>query len=251
MGVRALLGRLDSAAKAWLFPDDVLCLCCDAALGEDAQDGVCPACLRALEGLSRRQEESAEGTLPEGIGYVHAAFVYDAQARRLIHRLKFDSVRAAAAPLAQAMAMLPAGEEDVLVPVPTDRKRRRRRGFDQSVLLARHMGALLGMEVCTALSRTRSCPPQTSLSAQERRRSLVGCMRADESVRGRRVLLVDDVYTTGATAGEAARALLEAGAASVGMLAAAMASPEGQKDPFARAGLGKARQKPAKKPGKL
>ena len=251
MGVRALLDGLKDSALGWLFPGDVLCLCCGAALGEDAQDGVCPACLRALEALSRRQDERPPCAPPEGIGYVHAAFVYDAQARQLIHRLKFGSVRMAAVPLARAMAMLPAGEEDVLVPIPTDKKRRRRRGFDQSALLARHMGALLGMQVCPALVRTRSCPPQTSLSAQERRRNLSGCMRADESVRGRRVLLVDDVYTTGATAQEAARALLEAGAAGVGMLAAAMASPEGRADPFAPVRLGNLCRKPAEKPGKL
>ena len=251
MGVRARLSHLISDGVGWLFPGDVLCLCCGTALGEDAKDGVCPACLRALEALSRRQEARPACTPPEGIGYVHAAFVYDAQAKQLIHRLKFDSVRMAAVPLARAMAMLPAGEEDVIVPIPTDRKRRRRRGFDQSALLAQHMGELLGMEVCLALSRTRYCPPQTSLSAQERRRSLVGCMRADESVRGRRVLLVDDVYTTGATAGEAARALLAAGSAGVGMLAASMASLEGRADPFAPARLGNLRRKPAKKPGKL
>lgn len=89
------------------------------------------------------------------------------------------------------------------------------------------------MEVCTALVRVDSRRPQTGLSAGERRVNLAGCMAAGGAVNGKRVLLVDDVYTTGATAQEAVRALRLAGAVGVGMFAAARAGICGDEpDPF-------------------
>lgn len=217
-----------------LFPQDVLCLCCERALGEDAEDGVCPACARALNALAAAQESwerEARAVLPKGIAYVHSAFAYDAQARTLIRRLKYDSIRAAAVPLAGGMAILPADEEEILVPVPTDESRRRKRGFNQATLLADQLAARWGMPMCEALTRVRRCAPQTGLNEKQRRENLVGCMTVSErsmpKIRGKRILLIDDVYTTGSTASEAARALLAAGAGSVGVLTAA------------RAGLGK------------
>ena len=234
--IQRMMKRLLEALDDLLFPEDVLCLCCDHALGEDAQDGVCPSCMRALAQLAQAQEaREAEdgGALPEGLDYVHAAFPYEGQARTLIHRLKYESVRAAAVPLARQMVFLPSGEEEIIVPVPTDRKRQRKRGFNQATLLAQHVGRELGMEVCTALERVDSRRPQTGLTAAQRRKNLEGCMAASGAVNGKRVLLVDDVYTTGATAQEAVRALRAAGAVSVGMFAAARAgSPDRTEDPF-------------------
>lgn len=230
----ALLSRLDE----WLFPDNVLCLCCDRALGEDAEDGICPACADALQRLNRKQEEReriSQRKPPEGMDYVHAAYPYEGPARQLVHRLKYDCVRAAHVPLARPMVFLPSGEEEIIVPVPTDPARRRRRGYNQAELLARYIGKELGMEVVTALYRKEKRRPQTGLNAAQRRSNLLGCMEAKPAVSGRRVLLIDDVYTTGATAQEAARALRAAGALGVGMLAACMAMDElkGGNDPFA------------------
>jgi len=151
-----------------------------------------------------------------------------------LHRLKYESVRAAAAPLAAQMTFLPLDEEEIIVPVPTDPKRERIRGFNQSALLAEHIGRTLGMRVERALVRVEARRPQTGLSAGQRRENLLGCMAASDAVNGRRVLLVDDVYTTGATAQEAARALRQAGAKSIRVFAAARAKgdPDASKDPF-------------------
>ena len=129
--------------------------------------------------------------------------------------LKFESVRAAALPLAQAMSALPLGESDALVPVPTTRRRLRQRGFNQARLLAEHLGETWGMPVLPALSRKDEHTAQMKLSAESRRSNLADCMRSDASVSGKRILLVDDVLTTGSTASEAARALLAAGACRV------------------------------------
>ncbi|MBR4040543.1 MAG: ComF family protein [Clostridia bacterium] len=234
--------RLLSHISAWLddllFPQDVVCLCCDHALGSDAKNGVCGGCLRALDALARRQEElEKQGVLPvpHGIRYIHAAFVYEGQARMLIRRLKYESVRRAALALAQQMVFLPSDEEEIIVPVPTDKGRERKRGFNQSSVLARHIGNTLGMQVTEALVRVDVRRPQTGLTGREREKNLVGCMAASEAVSGKRVLLVDDVCTTGATLREAARALLAAGAAGVGVFTAARAAraADEPRDPFA------------------
>ena len=231
-----LAKRLAGAMDDLLFPADVACLCCGAALAPgEAQ--LCEACADVLNALEARQQAIEAATvraLPAGISYVHAAYPYEGVAKRLIRVLKFDHVRDAALPLARAMSMLPAGEEDVIVPVPTTRRRLRMRGFNQSALLAEHIGRTLGMRVEKALVRVESRRPQTGLSAAARRENLAGCMAAGEAVSGKRILLVDDVVTTGATIREAARALRHAGAESIRVFAAARAAgdPDAFKDPF-------------------
>ncbi|MBQ8619620.1 MAG: ComF family protein [Clostridia bacterium] len=236
------LGRLLVRIGVWmddlLFPENVACLCCDHALGEDDMDGVCGGCRKALEKLAHRQEEhevAQRDPFPEGINYIHAAYVYEGPARRLIHRLKYESVRQAAIPLAKQMLFLPSGEEEIIVPVPTDPKRERKRGFNQSALLAEYIAKELGMPMELALRRVDARRPQTGLSMKERQANLIGCMAASDAVNGRRVLLVDDVCTTGATLAEAARALRKAGAKSVGVFAAARAAGGRDEplDPFA------------------
>ena len=235
--IRSMLARIGVWIDDLLFPQDVVCLCCDHALGNDAKNGICRSCRMGLDALARRQEESEacdHRPLPQGIAYIHSAFVYEGLARKLIHRLKYESVRRAAIALAEQMLFLPSGEEEIIVPVPTDKKRERRRGFNQSALLARHIGKALGMQVIEALVRVDERRPQTGLPANERRRNLIGCMAASEAVSGKKVLLVDDVCTTGATLQEAARALYAAGARSVGVFTAARAEHEADKteDPF-------------------
>lgn len=218
------LRRLLAYAESLLFPEGVACLCCARGLGEDEVDGICPACARSLAELAARQagrdaDDCSERA--EGVSGVLAAYPYEAQARRLILTMKFGGRREAAIPLSRAMGALALPEADMLVPVPTSRKRERERGFNQATLLAEGLGRMRGIPVVPALTRTSERGKQSLLTARQRRRNLIGCMRADERVAGRRVALVDDVYTTGATAQEAARALLASGAVSVHVICAA------------------------------
>ena len=230
-------------AEGMLFPEGVTCLSCGRAPEREMKSGLCEACARALDALALRQEEiEAQDTRPihDELAYVHAAFTYQDPAKKLIRMVKYQRIRSAAEPLIQAMALLPSGEEELIVPVPTTKKRLRERGFNQSLLLAQGIGRMLGMEAEDVLERVGEQQEQAGLSREKRLENLHGCMRAKHRLDGKRILLVDDVYTTGATAKEAARALLEAGAASVGVFAAARPLPEEEEPEFLSGGWKKA-----------
>ncbi|MGH9475238.1 MAG: ComF family protein [Terriglobales bacterium] len=175
--------------------------------------------------------ESAEGSClscqadpPDYTGAICAA-AYRGAGRELLHLFKFRGVRPAGAWWAERLAALaPQLPEmpEVVVPVPLGRKRLRERGFNQSGIIAQRLAHRLGCDYePLALRRRRETPPQSSLPLAERARNLTNAFAADGArVAGRRVLLVDDVLTTGATARAAARALRRAGARTV-MLAVA------------------------------
>ena len=110
---------------------------------------------------------------------------------------------------------------DLMVPVPLHPKRLRWRGFNQSLLLARQVSRRYDVPVDPfVLERRRETVAQTQLTEEERRQNVRGAFEADpkKSLKGRRVLLVDDVYTSGATVNECSRVLMRAGAREVTVL---------------------------------
>ncbi|HEY6085004.1 MAG TPA: ComF family protein, partial [Nitrospira sp.] len=134
--------------------------------------------------------------------------------------LKYRGKICLANPLARLMAtVLPADlQTDVIIPVPLHPARLRTREFNQSLLLADHLGRHMRKPVSsTSLARIRPTDPQTTLPRRDRLRNLRKAFAVSESrsIAGRRILLVDDVFTTGTTLNECADALLEAGAESV------------------------------------
>jgi ComF family protein len=150
--------------------------------------------------------------------------------QKLVHRFKYsdrhDARRLFGRWLVAAGATLIA-ESDVMVPVPLNRWRLLHRRFNQSAILAMEVSRRTGIEeALLALVRTKQTPRQVGLTTEERRLNMAGAFVVPEKrcadIAGRRVLLVDDVITTGATANAAARALKEAGAARVDVLALAI-----------------------------
>lgn len=162
-------------------------------------------------------------------GQARAALRYDAQARRLIlpfkHADRTDLARTLAPMMARAGAAL-LRRADVLVPVPLHRARLRRRRYNQAALLARAVGGLAEKPVLVdALVRTRHTEALGRLGAAAREAEVAGAVEVrpgrEAWIAGKRILLVDDVMTSGATASVCAEALLDAEAASVDVLAAA------------------------------
>lgn len=155
-------------------------------------------------------------------------FLFGGALAEAVHRFKYEDSPHYALALAQVAR--PAAEPELdwcqtVAPVPLHPVRLRRRGYDQALLLARPLAAAAGREVAArAVRRVRDTASQVGRDRAARERNVAGAFRADpRAVEGRRVLLVDDVLTTGATADAAARALLEAGAAAVRVVALARA----------------------------
>jgi len=150
-------------------------------------------------------------------------FQMDGPVRTAIHRLKYEDLRAVAPMLGAQMAAHPALERiraDAVMPVPLHRQRLRSRGYNHAELLARPVAARLDLQADTrTLRRIVASPAQVEAADEtERRLRVVDAFEASSAARNKRVLLVDDVSTTGATIDACARALRRAGAAWVGAL---------------------------------
>jgi ComF family protein len=156
---------------------------------------------------------------PPAFTSIRAPFVMEGGARRLAHELKYDGLTALAEPMARLMALdVAATPVDVVVPVPLYPSRLRSRGYNQAAELARHMARAASLPCDPqALRRARNTAALAKTMHRDERRAIVaGAFGArPQRVDGRRVLLVDDVVTTGATLDACASALLDAGAASV------------------------------------
>ncbi len=213
--------------ERWLLPG--ACLLCEAPVAEREADAlVCSICRsrwRPVPGpLCERCGQPAPGGLAcricsgwsEGPGRVRSAVWLDDSARLAVHRLKYDGWWRVADAMAAAMGELePLTGGVSLVPVPLGARRARERGYNQSERIAAALGRLIGAPVRTdILRRARDTRTQTALTPEARQANLAGAF-AGVRAEGLTLVLVDDVFTTGATLVSAASALAAAGAASV------------------------------------
>lgn len=184
--------------------------------------GICAACEKKLPYDDR--------PVHEGAGYVKcvAPLRYEGAVRDALLRFKFRGGRSAAIGfgglVAQAAAEHLSGAFDLVTYVPVSARRKRERGYDQAFLIAREACAHWDTAPVTLLKKVFDNPPQSSLSTREARRgNVLGVYEAvnPEKIRHARILLIDDIFTTGATMAECCRVLRSAGAQSVVCAAAA------------------------------
>ncbi len=188
----------------------------------------CPYCDRVIEcGLPYCEDCAAD--FPEELprfftpgGFpCRAVFYYEGGYAGAVKRLKFGGVKAVGSQLAVPLAKLIRGYEfnfDVVTSVPMFEKRRRERGFNHAEVIASATAEILGSEYDNLLVKTKDNKPQHTLGGLSQRRANVkNVYKAPdkEKIKGKSILLIDDIFTTGCTIGECARVLSKAGAARV------------------------------------
>lgn len=202
MSIRTALKKLADM----IFPYIPRCVVCGVEKRVDAY--LCPDCAAELE-LRRA------GATVAGAYAAYSAYEYGGAVARLVQRYKYGGDKWLSKFIADAIIeTVDMSEVDAVCHVPLHDKRRKSRGFDQAAELAQSISAQTGKPFIPALRRVRNTPTQTKLNAQQRQQNMSGAFEMACPVSGR-VLLVDDVLTTGATAAECAAALVAAGAVSV------------------------------------
>jgi ComF family protein len=237
------LKKAGAAALDLLYPP--VCLACRRAIG--AHGALCPTCWSAMRFIERpfcerlgtpfetdlaasesgRIVSAAALADPPVFARARAVARFeDGPARQLVHRLKYGDRVELAEPMGRWMARAGAellGDADLLIPVPLHRLRLAHRRFNQSAFLARTIGAISAVPVRTdLLVRSKPTPPQVGLTRRLRAMNVQGAFQVATEKKieltDRRVVLVDDVMTSGATMNAAARILLRAGAKQVDAL---------------------------------
>ena len=230
-----------------LYPDPIYCICCGNVVDETRVYGLCDHCIRHMV-----WDTAPPGRiLEDGTKIITAAgnsvscnidsrdesggmeaircCQYGIYERTLIFSLKYNKKRYIARHIAEMMRdkLKNADRDrsyDIIVPVPLYKGKERKRGFNQTFLIGRYLGKELGIEcIPDALIRVKETRPMRGLSPTERKENIRGCFALNEEFRedlqGKRVLLLDDFYTTGATAMECRKELLKAEPAAIGLFA--------------------------------
>ncbi|HHY70344.1 MAG TPA: ComF family protein [Thermoanaerobacterales bacterium] len=222
-----------------LFPSKPYCLLCGNKLIE-IETIVCETCKNKILPLTeplckkcgkplRKRDSFCYDCQREQHAFIQARSYgyYDTTLKQLIHEFKYCGKRELAEVLGNMMfhvlKQLPWPDFNYLVPLPLHKKRQRERGFNQAYLLTKVLAKKSKIPIFQGLIRTKSTEHQTLLDKSFRKRNLKGAFKVlqNSKIYGKTVLLVDDVYTTGTTAGECSKSLLEAGAKSVYVLTCA------------------------------
>ena len=192
-----------------LFPNIAVCAIC----GRDLREGaLCPACAEKMRGQKLLQVERLFGIL------LYSCYRYGGCVRTLLLRFKLRGEPWLAGMIAEQMAEFLLSREERFFAVsfvPLSKKRQIQRGYNQAELLAREIASRLSIEALPLLTRVRKTKVQSRLSHEKRERNLSGAFGLTEyaqGLAGRRILLVDDIATTGTTLKECAKPLQQAGA---------------------------------------
>jgi competence protein ComFC len=210
----------------------VKCMVCDTILREDTELYLCEGCKNNLKKYDRM---SGIGLNLSYIDMLFAAFYYENGIDNAIHAMKYKNQPRISDTMTYLLykAMsgnFPPPHIDIIIPVPMYKGKKRSRGYNQSELLSKKLSCYLGVNTdCNILVKTRDTMPQSKLKRHERLGNLVNSIKLKEGlssscVKGKNILLVDDVITTGTTLNICAKILHEAGASEIFASVIAIAS---------------------------
>lgn len=237
--LKAFARKLASIVKDAVYPEDITCDCCGGELVADTRYRLCAKCIERMPFVDGHRCLACGVPLDDESDYCNrcqndrgvyvknrSPLVYDGEARRMIYALKFGKKQYIAQTLGALMAdeyLKSDMQADILVFVPMNAKEEKKRGFNQSALLAYEIGARLNIPVLPALVKVRDTSQQKELKGKDRACNLEGAFACVfEQVKNRKIVLIDDIFTTGATANECAKALLKAKAREVSVLTCAV-----------------------------
>lgn len=232
-----MIKKILSSIEKALFPE-LRCFVCGREMHEP-ETGLCWRCQRKIKRIEGTHCEKCGMKILEGERFcttckntkydftkARAAFVFDEVSSALVHGLKFKAKKFTAKMLAREMAKVFEDMKiapDMIIPVPLHAKRKGKRGFNQSELIAEELSKLVEIQTePNILSRIRQTSSQRGLSQKSRKENLEGAFACEqrELVKNKSVLLIDDVFTTGTTVDECSKVLRKAGAKNVFVLTA-------------------------------
>ena len=215
-----------------------VCVLCGVVLKNGDKRGICNDCMKEypylednlcvhcgkprLDRLKEKCSDCEGHRTYYEVG--RSMWVYEDKVRKAIHSLKYkghkENGELFAKELVRYYSTFQAWEIDQVIPVPLYYKKQRKRGYNQAVLIGEYFAKVYGYSLnCDGLIRTKKTLPQKELKNKARKENMSQAFEAKESVRGKYILLIDDIYTTGATINACSKALKDKGAIAVYYLA--------------------------------
>jgi ComF family protein len=203
------------------------CIGCSELLPDRKKMGLCATCWGGLKAWDKSL--ISDPVLPEGVDSFKTSYLYEGALRQFIRHFKFNDTEEYAPALAPLlMPNLPIGEDYVLLAVPMHETRLRKRMYNQSAYLVESLvDEFLLSHANEALLRVKPTSPQVGKTAEQRKRNLKGAFKVIDkpAIKGKHIVLVDDVWTTGSTASACAKVLKRAGAKKVSVVTLAFVAP--------------------------
>ena len=232
MGYMTEVNDLVETLLDFVYPRNIYCLLCGEAIEKTEPYSLCSACRGQIRFITSRFCEKCGKPLesmylptkcPDCIQSTHyftkgfSCVEYDDNIKKLVYDLKYHNKRYLAYHMAEMMTerfmKMGWGKPDLIVPIPLHRKKERDRGFNQSALIARYIGAFLGIPVeCKGVLRMKETEIQNKLNREERKENLKNAFKIIENNKfsNKKVMILDDIYTTGSTIDACAKELCKA-----------------------------------------
>ena len=215
-----------------LSPDDIKCIVCDAELSQDSRYGMCKSCLDKLPKINKACNKCGREIFDDGkycfdckedgfaFDKVYSCLNYEDYVTKLVYNLKYGGGKYLAKYMARVIADKIKEEKisfDILTYVPLNEKRESERGFNQAKLIADEAAKELSCASQNLLTRIRNTPYQASLNREERLTNLKDAFEIVDKklIKGKTILIIDDIFTTGTTLNECSKILKKAGAKCV------------------------------------